>query len=380
MLVSLPVAMRLKDTDPRTLGKAMAELDGLREVCQALEGQPVWLVGGAVRDLLLGAARADLDLVTEAEAGEIAALIGHVEGIHARFRTATATLGSVRVDVAEARREVYAEPGALPEVEPASLSEDLARRDFSVNAMALPLEEAPALIDPLGGLRDLKGGVLRALHEDSFRDDPTRALRAARYGARLGFDLAPQTKSMLRDVDLSTVSPDRVEAEIRRTMSESTAPEALDLLAAWGLAGISPEAGERVRSVRSLLASPAWADVSVGTDVIFEVATAPPALLEAASDLARTRPRRPSEGVAALEGHRPAEIILARVEGAKWLDDWARSWRNVEISITGSDLMDAGVPAGPAIGRGLDAALAAKLDGVAPSRAQELKVAREAAT
>ena len=380
MLVSVPVATRLTDIDPRSLGHAMSALDGLEEVCRALQGQPVWLVGGAVRDLLLGATRADLDLVTEADASEIASLLGHVEGTHARFGTATARVRGVRVDVARARRETYSRPGALPDVEPATLAEDLARRDFSVNAMALPLVKAPELVDPHGGLADLAQGVLRVLHTESFRDDPTRALRAARYAARLGLELEPQTRALVETADLGTVSGERTAAELRRTIADPMAPEALELLFEWGLAGVDAGAGDRLRALRELLEDPDWADTAAGTDALFAAALPGEEAMNGASGLAEARPRSPSHGVALLAGVDPAAVLLARAQGTGWLDDWARKWRKVTLAIGGRELMDAGVSEGPAVGRGLDAALAAKLDGEISSPEEELRVAREAAT
>src|SRR5690606_1894726 len=115
-----------------------------------------------------------------------------------RFMTAAVRAGEVAIDVATARRETYDYPGALPRVEPAAIEEDLGRRDFTVNAMALPLQGAPELLDPHGGLADLEAGTLRLLHEASVRDDPTRALRAARYAARLGFKLDPASEGQVR--------------------------------------------------------------------------------------------------------------------------------------------------------------------------------------
>ena len=121
-------------------------------------------------------------------------------------------------------------------VEPAARVEaDLARRDFTINAMAIPLGGEPDLIDPHGGQADLAAGLLRVLHRGSFVDDPTRALRAARYAARFGFGLEPETEALLREADLGTVSADRRDAELLRLAGEAEAPRAFALLAEWGL-------------------------------------------------------------------------------------------------------------------------------------------------
>jgi tRNA nucleotidyltransferase (CCA-adding enzyme) len=133
------------------------------------------------------------------------------------------------LDLARTRRETYLRPGALPDVEPASLTEDLSRRDFTVNAMALQLTlNAGQLIDPFGGQRDLEAGLIRVLHEASFQDDATRMLRAARYAARLGFSLDEATATWLRR-DLSyvdAITPARVRRELELLCKEPTAVDA----------------------------------------------------------------------------------------------------------------------------------------------------------
>ena len=117
-----------------------------------------YLVGGAVRDLLLGRDRADIDVAVEGEVAELARRLGGEVRAHERFATATVRVDGLEVDLAATRSETYARPGALPEVRPASLAADLARRDFTVNAMAVPLAGDPELIDPHGGLEDLRAG------------------------------------------------------------------------------------------------------------------------------------------------------------------------------------------------------------------------------
>src|SRR3954447_10430159 len=176
------------------LGERIRALPGADRLLPALEGlAPAWLVGGAVRDLLLGAASVDLDVAIEGDAREVArelaARLGGEAVEHERFGTATVRADALTVDLASPRRESYAHPGALPEVEPAPLDEDLARRDFTVNAMAAALdsERLGELRDPHGGRGDLEAGVIRVLHPKSFIDDPTRLLRAVRYEARFGF-------------------------------------------------------------------------------------------------------------------------------------------------------------------------------------------------
>src|SRR5213592_1786444 len=162
-----------------------AELPGMDRLLPALEGlPPAYLVGGAVRDLLLGADSVDLDVAIEGDAPvlawELAERLGGLATTHERFGTATVRAGDLVFDLATTRRERYERPGALPEVEPAPLTDDLARRDFTINAMAVGLTGADVdvLHDPQHGREDLHAGRVRVLHPRSFLDDPTRLLRA----------------------------------------------------------------------------------------------------------------------------------------------------------------------------------------------------------
>src|SRR6187399_1791526 len=196
------------------------ELALVREVA----GDPVYLVGGAVRDLLLGRGRADIDLVVEGDASALAGRLGADVISHERFGTAKVRLDGHEVDIAGARSESYPHPGALPVIAAGvDLADDLRRRDFTINAMAIPLLGEPRLIDPHGGRGDLARGQLRVLHDDSFADDPTRAIRAARYAARFGLALEQHTAELLGKTDLDTVSADRREAELLRLAGEGSA-------------------------------------------------------------------------------------------------------------------------------------------------------------
>ena len=142
----------------------------------------------------------DLDLVVERGSAEalgraLQDVLGGRLVSHADFGTSTLELESgLLVDIAGAREEFYVHPGALPQVSPGTLRKDLARRDFTVNALALRLVPEPAaLIDPYDGVKDLEARVLRALHPLSFVEDPTRILRGARLGGRLGFSFHTET-------------------------------------------------------------------------------------------------------------------------------------------------------------------------------------------
>jgi tRNA nucleotidyltransferase (CCA-adding enzyme) len=337
---------------------------------------PAYLVGGAVRDLLLGRGRADIDLVVEGDPAELAAALGvEIVESHSRFGTIKVDFGGQQVDVAAARRESYARPGALPTVDlGAPIRTDLARRDFTLNAMAVPLADPRELLDPYDGQADLEAGVLRVIHAGSFVDDPTRAIRAARYAARFGFGIEPGTRELLQATDLETITPERRAGELRKLAAEETAVRALELLAGWGL--VEPRAGGEsfalARDVNRQMAAPPWSEEADRAEAILTAALGPWTGEEA---LAAARPARPSEGVALARGRDPVELALARAAGAEWLDEWL-AWREVSLDITGADLTAAGL-SGPAIGEALDRALRAKLDGEAPSRAAQLHLALE---
>jgi len=354
---------------PKALAGAYPELEAFRSV-----GARVYLVGGAVRDLLLGRARGDLDLVVIGNPVALAERLGAAEVVeHERFSTAKLLLSGHEIDVAAARTEAYPHPGALPQVTPAmNIETDLARRDFTLNAMAIPLVGDPTLIDPHGGWEDLAAGLLRILHPRSFEDDPTRALRAARYAARFGLELEIETAARLRETDLSTVSADRRQAELSRLASEPSAVEGLRLLAEWGLVELREGALELTVAVAELLESEPWRSEVYRPEAILSAALGPPG---DEAELAAARPRRPSEAVALARGRSGVELALARALGAEWVDAYLGNWRWVRLEIDGEDLIAAGVPQGPALGRGLAAALRKRLDGEVNGREQELAAA-----
>jgi tRNA nucleotidyltransferase (CCA-adding enzyme) len=356
------------------LEDAYPELALVRE---AAAGEPVFVVGGAVRDLLLGRERSDLDLVVLGDAAALASRLSGEATHHERFATAKVPVGEHHLDIATARTESYPRPGALPEVEPADdIEADLGRRDFSINAMAVPVVDAPQLIDPFGGLEDLREGVLRVLHERSIADDPTRAVRAARYAARFGFRPEPATLSQVEAADLGTVSADRLRAELLRLAREPSAIAGLELLTDWG--AIRPAAGglELARRVQDLLSTAPWAGFAPRDEALLAAALEP---TPEPAALGPSQPATPSEGVARASGRRPVELAVARASGARWLDAYLAEWSRVRLEIDGEDLIAAGVPEGPAVGRGLSAALRRKLDGEIDGREAELEAALVAA-
>ena len=355
------------------LRHAHPELDAVREAAE----EPVYLVGGAVRDLLLGRTRADVDLVVVGDAVALAARLGGAEREHERFGTVKVDVSGHEIDIASARTETYPEPGALPVVAAAdSVEVDLGRRDFTINALAIPLAGEPRLIDPFGGRADLEAGLLRVLHAHSFEDDPTRAIRAARYGSRFGFSLEPETYDLLRRADLATVSADRRRAELERLAAEPTGRVGLGLLAGWGLIDLRDGGGELMKAVEELLKQPEWGALVPREQALIAAALGP----EGAERVLASMPTpKPGEGVDVAERRDPVELILGRALGASWLDRYLTVWSKVELEIDGADLIAAGVPQGPAIGRGLRAAKSRRLEGEVSGREQELAAALEAA-
>lgn len=377
-----------------------------------LRDQPgVHLVGGAVRDLLRDGAPTDLDLIVEGDALELAQRLGGKLVRYERFGTSTVSIDGFSYDIAQARRETYSRPGALPDVEPASLEQDLLRRDFTVNAIALALgpPQAGAVTAAPHALDDLERGLLRVLHERSFVDDPTRLLRLARYQSRLGLEIEPVTARLAAaaasDGALGTVSGSRLGAELRLLTREPDPLKAMLALHELGLeAGIHPDFGLREielgRRALALLPAEARADRVVLAVAMMEVGAGElrelldrlefeasdreviVAAVTRAAELAAVlaAAQRPSEIFAAATGA-PLELVaLAGALGpAEAAGSWNQRLRHVSLEIDGNDLLAAGVPHGPAIGLGLRGALEAKLDSRATGREAELRAALEAA-
>jgi tRNA nucleotidyltransferase (CCA-adding enzyme) len=357
---------------------------GAELVLAAVGEEPgVHAVGGAVRDVLLGRTPHDLDLVVEGDAIAVArraaARIGGELTAHARFGTATVLAEGYEFNLAAARRETYAHPGALPDVQlGATLAEDLGRRDFSVNAIAVALADGRVTEWP-GARDDLGAGVLRVLHDRSFVDDPTRMLRMARYAHRLGFAAEPHTEALADPELLRTVSGDRLGAELRLVVGEHALPALGDLGPAL-LPGFAVPAALPREPLAALAACCTNVpDLARRLDelgfparerklVVAAAHAAPRLRLAGASDadLWRALHRLPPEA---------AEIVAAGAgpdaEAAeRWLDDL----RHRTLAITGDDLVAAGLR-GPAVGAGLEAAMVALLEGRAPDRDAQLAAA-----
>jgi tRNA nucleotidyltransferase (CCA-adding enzyme) len=391
---------------------AIRALPGGTLALERIDLEPgVYLVGGAVRDLLLGRSPRELDLVTEGDVGQLAARLGGAERVHDRFGTRTVTVDGFTYDLARARRETYPHAGALPLVAPASLAEDLLRRDFTVNALAIALtgDAAGGMIAPPGALADLEGGRLRVLHDQSFRDDPTRLVRLARYSVRLGFAVEPHTGTLARQAvaaaALDKVSGTRVGNELRLLAREAdpfaglVMLEELEIAAAISAALHSPD-GALAAGALDLLPADGRRDLLAlalafeGGDaaelrteldrLAFEAddrdaivsAAAGARSLAAALGSANT----PSAIAATVGSAGPEAVAIAGALGPTGpAREWLTRLRHVALEIDGADLLGAGVPEGPGIGVGLRAALAAKLDGRVAGWGQELAEAVRAA-
>jgi tRNA nucleotidyltransferase (CCA-adding enzyme) len=358
----------------------------------ALDGEEsVYVVGGAVRDLLLGREPHELDFVVEGDAVAVArraaARAGGEVLVHDRFGTATVSTPKTTFDLAGARRERYERPGALPEVElGATLREDLERRDFTINAIALHLTDGELTWLPRAE-EDLRAGRLRILHDQSFRDDPTRLLRLARYAARLAFEPEERTDRLaaeaIADGAVDTITGSRMGAELRLLLQEPQ-PAALLALRRHGLGkallGESFEPHERtiaaadelwpggLAALAAALTAPADLDrlafPAHERDAVARAAAAEPVADADDVDLWRRFRREPAEAVA-VAGARGSPAAARR-----WLDDI----RHRRLAIDGNDIVAAGL-SGPAVGAALDAATAAMLEGRAGSREEQLAAA-----
>jgi len=185
-------------------------------------GVRVYIVGGPVRDILLKVPNYDLDFVVEGDGIKFADTLNkRLKGelrLHRAFKTATILYGDIRIDMVTARSETYERPASYPDVVPGTIKEDLFRRDFTINAMAVCLNKKNfgKLVDFFGGLKDLKKGVIRIMHDKSFIDDPTRIFRAVRFSTRFRFKIETKTKRLMKKAILAGAIGEVNRGRIRR--------------------------------------------------------------------------------------------------------------------------------------------------------------------
>ncbi len=407
------------------------------------EGDHLYFVGGIVRDLLLGRPTQDVDLVVEGDAIALCRRLVHEMGgemrQHRRFGTAKWLLNAEVwrlvgaedetglppfIDFVTARTEFYTQPTALPVIERSSIKQDLHRRDFTINTLAISLDPGRwgELLDFFGGKEDLEGGIIRVLHSLSFVEDPTRILRAARFEARFGFHVEPRTEALIADALplMRRVSGKRLRHELDLIFREARPEAALARLGSWGaLEAIHPAlrydegVAARFRRLRERLDADFWkldeeAQVILhwvlllfprGAEAIeslLERLQAPHRLADPLRTLPRLRqlltelPRleRPSQVVALLEGLPSpllaATYLLCEDERAReCIADYWRTWRYVRPMLSGDDLRALGLPPGPLYRRILRRLRDARLDGeietIEEERALALAMGREEA-
>jgi tRNA nucleotidyltransferase (CCA-adding enzyme) len=379
---------------------------------------PLYIVGGFVRDLLLGRPGLDFDLVVEGDAIGLARTLAARQGgrvtVHTRFKTAQwfpppGPSIPEFVDLISARAEYYKHPAALPTIRSGTLGDDLHRRDFTLNTLALRLDgdHYGELIDERGGLEDLQAGIVRALHPRSFEDDPTRLFRMVRYEVRYGFKIAPETLALVpRGLrQLSRLSAERVRHELDLILEEEKAASILKRLAKLGiLAAVHPALEwnpttqkrfvEGLAAVQSLDHPPtrrmlAWSlwlmDVPTpGLDGIEkrlhfdsslrDMLQASSALFAGVDSLAG---KKTSQCVVALDkiSRKAVEAVsLALPAGParRTLLSYLESWRGIKPKTTGHDLKKRGLPPGPEYKTLLRKLRAAWLDGEVKTVEQEI--------
>ncbi len=383
-------------------------------------GMGVYLVGGAVRDLLLGMKNIDLDLVVEGDGIELArwlaAKMGGKIKRYDRFGTALLVLWpGIKLDMASARRESYERPGALPQVSQGNLKADLYRRDFTINSLALCLnsDRFGRLFDPYGGREDLKKKVIRVLHKGSFSDDPTRIIRGVRFEQRYDFTIEPETETLLKEtVDagmLGRVSGQRIGDELILILREKEPSKAIKRLEEFGILAffnreikIDTQLFNRIEPSISRFGFPiaekwmvyllalVWGlelDSALRfaqslylpkrTSIIIEDVWVKGERIDKLIALAHPLP---SQIYRALEGLRPEALafLLAQRESqelAGFVQIMQQELSKVKLSLSGDDLKGMGIPPGPIYRRILDRVFEAKLDGEVRTKKDELRMA-----
>jgi tRNA nucleotidyltransferase (CCA-adding enzyme) len=393
-------------------------LDAVSRVSEPYDG--VFLVGGTVRDILLGEPNFDVDIVVEGDAIELARALAEALGgrvrTHDKFGTAVVLYGDREwVDVAAARTESYAEPAALPSVEHASLQEDLSRRDFTMNAMAVSLrgDELGRLVDPFDGKSDLEAGRLRVLHEGSFVDDPTRIFRGIRYENRRGFRMDEHTVELARAAIerglVGRLSGARLREELTALLDEGGVDHSIERLGELALdKAVHPalaaddDAARLVGRLRDLneryrLQVPAW---RLGLTALARQLSAD----ELSRLLERLKVRRrdaqhilaavslgpgiadrlgagsmsPADVVALAEPHAPdAPLFALALADLPQLHDYFERLGGIRLEINGRDVAELGLAESPRVGEILVELRRRKLNGELDGRESELAAARE---
>ncbi len=380
----------------------------------ASQEQGLYLVGGVVRDLLLGQPNLDLDLVVEGNAIELAQQLVEINHgkitTHPRFNTAKLQWDKWSVDLATARSETYAKPGALPTVTPGSINNDLFRRDFTINAMAIELNPAyyGELIDRYGGRDDLEHKLIRVLHKKSFIDDATRIWRGLRYEQRLDFQLEPTTLKLLkRDIPmLDTISGDRIRYELECILQEKYPEKVLRRAEELGaLSKLSPTLKgrgwltEKFKRARQLsfpnpppvglyLALLIYPLTNEETEPLISLLRLPKSLAQTLGDTINLKAKlpaladpelNPSSIYHLLHGYSPQAVTANSLAcdspvAHQHIQLFLAKLRYVKSALTGNDLQRMGITPGPRMKEILQRLHEARLDGKVTSKQGEVEL------
>ncbi|MGB5925146.1 MAG: hypothetical protein WBH01_03530 [Dehalococcoidia bacterium] len=404
------LARQIEEYLPRQLLKLVKDISRRA----AKQGQSLYLVGGVVRDLLLGYPSFDLDLVVEGDAVKLAQQAAEASQAnllaHHRFGTAKLRYENFTLDLATARKETYARPGALPVVTPGTLKDDLIRRDFSINAMAISLaaNDYGELVDPYQGKNDLEHRLIRILHPKSFSDDATRILRGVCYEQRLGFELeAPTVHLLKRDIPmLDTISGDRIRHELEHIFEENQPELVINRLGDLGvLARINPslkgdgwiaEKFDKARTLKRLAQLPSlyfcllvYSFGERDFEQLLARLNIPARLSRAMRDTLRLKTKlslldkpslKPSEIYYLLREYEPLAIQANAIASDssmahRHLQLFLTKLRYVRTSLDGEELKKLGISPGPQMGEALQALHKAKLDGEVRTKADEKRLA-----
>jgi tRNA nucleotidyltransferase (CCA-adding enzyme) len=410
---NINLARQIRDELPEDLVEFIKKAGDIAEKQQ----QRMYLVGGVVRDLLLERGNLDLDIVVEGDAIKLAETITEISGFpvkkHPRFGTATLRWGKRSADLITARAETYARPGALPSVRPGTINDDLARRDFSINAMAVELNphRYGELIDPFNGRQDLDKEIIRVLHDKSFTDDATRIWRAVRYEQRLDFKIEPGTSQLIkRDISmLKTISADRIRHELELVFKEELPEKALQRATGLGvLSYVHPSlkgdewlakkyaaarercADEGVPHPELYLALLAYRLTDKDIENMISYLHLPKAAAQVISDTQVIKNRNKE---LSRQGLAPSSIfdllhdynttaLTANIIGtdseivSEHIELYLNVLKNVNTVLTGEDLQRLGVRQGPAIKEVLLLLRKARLDGKIESKSEEADMVR----
>lgn len=392
-----------------------SQLDLLHRLADesAALGFPIYIVGGFVRDLVLGRPSLDFDLVLEGDAISLGrSLVSKFGGkltVHTKFKTAKwfPGLSTFRpsnlptfIDLISARSETYKHPAALPAVKLGTVADDIRRRDFTLNALAISLdgEYFGELRDELGGLDDLQNGLVRVLHPRSFIDDPTRLFRAARYEKRYDFKIEPQTLALIPEARplIAKLSAQRIRHELDLILGE---PNALSILARLGdldlLKPIHPSltwdvttwarfqhkvnsANERWLLWLMSLTETEIASLNQRLKFTASLLKSLYASSKIFAALSAFEDLKPSQCVERLNGFPlnavSAAALIAQGKSRQNLEKYLSEWRHIKPKTTGDDLKNLGIAPGPKYQEILSRLRNAWLDGEVDSENEEKRL------